>query len=259
MPTPTSSSVPTGAYASSKPILVGSSATSGGQIADDDALQELFARDLNLARRVLAQDRHRHGRKVYSLHAPEVECIGKGKAHKPCELMAWTTPALRGSVILARCHPAERQGFSRAIATVAAPVGLNSRRAPKRSRSIRANSSGRRPSNKDSTDDNHDRSGMNNRSGGVRRPCSMSQPLQYKWPPRQRVHSEYSSLHNPRFAPQKPPPSDQRRRRAIQWAMALRILRIHSSTVSNLVQPTASIALRTIGQSPQNPRHQDRQ
>ncbi len=25
------------------------------------------------------------GRKVYSLHAPEVECIGKGKAHKPYE------------------------------------------------------------------------------------------------------------------------------------------------------------------------------
>ena len=25
------------------------------------------------------------GRKLYSLHAPEVECIGKGKAHKPYE------------------------------------------------------------------------------------------------------------------------------------------------------------------------------
>jgi len=57
----------------------------GRQIADDDALQELFARELNLARRVLAQDRHQRGRKVYSLHAPEVECIGKGKAHKPYE------------------------------------------------------------------------------------------------------------------------------------------------------------------------------
>ena len=27
----------------------------------------------------------KHGPKVYSLHAPEVECIGKGKAHKPYE------------------------------------------------------------------------------------------------------------------------------------------------------------------------------
>jgi len=34
--------------------------------------------------RVLEQD-YRHGRKIYSLHAPEVECIGKGKAHRPYE------------------------------------------------------------------------------------------------------------------------------------------------------------------------------
>ena len=57
----------------------------GRQIAGDEALAELFARELYLARRVLAQDRHQRGRKVYSLHAPEVECIGKGKAHKPYE------------------------------------------------------------------------------------------------------------------------------------------------------------------------------
>ena len=29
--------------------------------------------------------RHQRGPKVYSLHAPEVECIGKGKAHRPYE------------------------------------------------------------------------------------------------------------------------------------------------------------------------------
>jgi len=57
----------------------------GRRIAGDDVLQEIFARELSLARRVLAQDRHQRGRKVYSLHAPEVECIGKGKAHKPYE------------------------------------------------------------------------------------------------------------------------------------------------------------------------------
>jgi IS5 family transposase len=49
----------------------------GGQIAGDDVLEEIFARELSLARRVLAQDRHQRGRKVYSPHAPEVECIGK--------------------------------------------------------------------------------------------------------------------------------------------------------------------------------------
>jgi IS5 family transposase len=57
----------------------------GRRIAGDDALEEVFAREMSLARRVLAQDRHQRGRKVYSLHAPEVECIGKGKAHRPYE------------------------------------------------------------------------------------------------------------------------------------------------------------------------------
>ena len=39
---------------------------------------------LERARRILEQQRHdRH--KLYSVHAPEVECIAKGKAHKPYE------------------------------------------------------------------------------------------------------------------------------------------------------------------------------
>jgi transposase, IS5 family len=42
-------------------------------------------RMLTLARRVLDQKQHQRGPKVYSLHAPEVECIGKGKAHRPYE------------------------------------------------------------------------------------------------------------------------------------------------------------------------------
>jgi hypothetical protein len=37
----------------------------GRRIAGDDALEEVFARELSLARRVLAQDRHQRGRKVY--------------------------------------------------------------------------------------------------------------------------------------------------------------------------------------------------
>ena len=44
-----------------------------------------FVRPLFLARRVLEQERCQRARKVYSLHAPEVECIGKGKAHRPYE------------------------------------------------------------------------------------------------------------------------------------------------------------------------------
>src|SRR5215204_1812918 len=46
-------------------------------------LAEVFALPLSLARRVKDQRQRERGRKVYSLHAPEVECIGKGKAHKP--------------------------------------------------------------------------------------------------------------------------------------------------------------------------------
>jgi IS5 family transposase len=55
------------------------------QIAGEDELQAIFLRPLHLASRVLEQRQNRRGRKVYSLHAPEVECIGKGKAHAPYE------------------------------------------------------------------------------------------------------------------------------------------------------------------------------
>src|SRR2546429_5510328 len=51
-----------------------------------DLLGEIvLGRMLALARRVLDQKQHQRGRKGYSLHAPEVECIGKGKAHRPYE------------------------------------------------------------------------------------------------------------------------------------------------------------------------------
>lgn len=51
-----------------------------------DLLKEVFLRRmLWLARRVLEQKQRQRGPKLYSLHAPEVECIGKGKAHRPYE------------------------------------------------------------------------------------------------------------------------------------------------------------------------------
>jgi IS5 family transposase len=55
----------------------------GRKIDGDEALQAAFARPLSLARSVRDQKQHQRGHKVFSLHAPEVECIGKGKAHKP--------------------------------------------------------------------------------------------------------------------------------------------------------------------------------
>ena len=54
------------------------------KIATDAQLQSVFADELGLARRLLAQKKD-SSNKLYSLHAPEVECISKGKAHKRYE------------------------------------------------------------------------------------------------------------------------------------------------------------------------------
>lgn len=55
------------------------------QIAGETDLETIFRRELYLAGRVLEQRHKQRGRKLYALHAPEVECIGKGKAHAPYE------------------------------------------------------------------------------------------------------------------------------------------------------------------------------
>src|SRR5215212_1918401 len=55
------------------------------KITGSEGLESAFALPLSLARRVKDQRQRERGRKVYSLHAPEVECIGKGKAHRPYE------------------------------------------------------------------------------------------------------------------------------------------------------------------------------
>ena len=56
------------------------------KIKGEAELESVFAHSLMLARRVREQRQHQRGRKVYSLHAPEVECIGKGKTHRPHEI-----------------------------------------------------------------------------------------------------------------------------------------------------------------------------
>src|SRR6266480_4861724 len=55
------------------------------KIDGDSGLEAAFTKLLLLARRVREQQQRQRGPKVYSLHAPEVECIGKGKAHRPYE------------------------------------------------------------------------------------------------------------------------------------------------------------------------------
>jgi len=68
------------------------------KIAGDEALRQRFADLLALATRVRFQDHRQRGPKVYSLHAPEVECIGKGKARAPYEFgckVSLATPATK--------------------------------------------------------------------------------------------------------------------------------------------------------------------
>lgn len=55
------------------------------QIHGDGVLENQFSAPLYQARRVMTQRPRDGERHIYALHAPEVECIGKGKAHKPYE------------------------------------------------------------------------------------------------------------------------------------------------------------------------------
>lgn len=54
------------------------------KIAAQPGCKMVFADELALAKRLLAQQKQDKN-KLYSLHAPEVECISKGKAHKRYE------------------------------------------------------------------------------------------------------------------------------------------------------------------------------
>jgi transposase, IS5 family len=66
------------------------------KIEDDGTLEDRFGPLLDLALRVRHQEQRQRGPKVYSLHAPEVECIGKGKARSPYEFgckVSIVTPA----------------------------------------------------------------------------------------------------------------------------------------------------------------------
>lgn len=51
----------------------------------DERLQEVFAVPLSKAMQIRRQRQQRRGWKLYSWHAPETECIGKGKARAPYE------------------------------------------------------------------------------------------------------------------------------------------------------------------------------
>jgi transposase, IS5 family len=55
------------------------------KIEGQPALEEAFALPLGRASQIRSQQQRQRGWKLYSFHAPEVECIGKGKASAPYE------------------------------------------------------------------------------------------------------------------------------------------------------------------------------
>ena len=57
----------------------------GRKITGQPALQEAFQWPLARASQIRSQQQRQRGWKLYSFHAPEVECIGKGKASAPYE------------------------------------------------------------------------------------------------------------------------------------------------------------------------------
>jgi transposase, IS5 family len=57
----------------------------GRKIAGQPALEDAFAVPLTRALQIRFQQQRQRGWKLYSFHAPEVECIGKGKASAPYE------------------------------------------------------------------------------------------------------------------------------------------------------------------------------
>jgi IS5 family transposase len=57
----------------------------GRKIRGNDQLESIFTAPLSRASQIRSQKQRQRGWKLYSFHAPEVECIGKGKASAPYE------------------------------------------------------------------------------------------------------------------------------------------------------------------------------
>jgi IS5 family transposase len=93
-----------------------------------DALEEL-GEDLDLFDKVLAQKRSDKN-KVYSLHEPEVSCIGKGKAHKKWEFgqKASIARTYRGGIIVGaksfRGNVSDQQTLEPAFAQIERVAGV---------------------------------------------------------------------------------------------------------------------------------------
>ena len=113
---------------------------------------------LMLARRVREQRQNQRGPKVYSLHAPEVECIGKGKAHRPYEFgvkvsIATTLHHSKGGQFIAHAkalpgNPYDGHTLEAVIPEIEAQIGVSlariiaDRRIPRPQRAARSSLQG---------------------------------------------------------------------------------------------------------------------
>jgi IS5 family transposase len=68
------------------------------KIEGQPALEQAFALPLGRATQIRSQQQRQRGWKLYSFHAPEVECIGKGKAAAPYEF------GVKASIVTNNCR-----------------------------------------------------------------------------------------------------------------------------------------------------------
>ena len=86
-PMPISSSAPVEHSGSCPPVLAASFETSAARSRATRRWTERFAPPLESRLQDPPSGARQRGRKIYSLHAPEVERIGKGKARAPYEFV----------------------------------------------------------------------------------------------------------------------------------------------------------------------------
>jgi IS5 family transposase len=86
------------------------------KIAGHEPVEAAFERPLSRASQIRSQRQRQRGWKLYSFHAPEVECIGKGKARAPYEFgvkVSIVTTNARARVVSSSCRGAAAQFLRR--------------------------------------------------------------------------------------------------------------------------------------------------
>ena len=110
----------------------------GRRIKGKPGLEAAFATPLSQAWHVREQRHRQRGPKIYSLHAPEVECIGKGKAYRPYEFgvkvsLATTLKRSKGGQFIAHVkalpgNPYDGHTLSTIIPEIEAQIGVGLKR-----------------------------------------------------------------------------------------------------------------------------------